>query len=50
MLGRRILTVSTIALLSVGMAKASQAIQYGTAAEAKAMLSRAVMGRKPLIG
>jgi hypothetical protein len=52
MLGRRILTVSTIALLSVGMAEASQAIQYGTADEAKAMLSRAVgpWGRKPLIG
>lgn len=46
MFGTRILTLSTIALLLVGMAKASQATQYGTADEAKALLNRVVAALK----
>ena len=40
------IAVGTIALLSFGTAKASQATQYGTADEAKAMLNRVVTALK----
>lgn len=46
MFGTRILTLSTIALLLVGMAKASKATQYGTVDEAKALLNRVVAALK----
>jgi hypothetical protein len=37
MIGTRILTLSTIALLSLGIAKPTQAAEYGTAEEARAL-------------
>ena len=46
MFGTRILTLSTIALLLVGMAKASKATQNGTVDEAKALLNRVVAALK----
>ena len=46
MLRRPLLTLSTIALLLLGTAKATQASEYGTAEEAKAMLNRVVTALK----
>jgi hypothetical protein len=46
MVGNPILKLSTIALLLLGTAKASQASEYGTAEEAKAMLNRVVTALK----
>jgi hypothetical protein len=46
MVGKPILKVSTVALLLLGTAKASQASEYGTAEEAKAMLNRVVTALK----
>ena len=46
MVGNPILKLSTIAFLLLGTAKASQASEYGTAEEAKAMLNRVVTALK----
>jgi hypothetical protein len=46
MVGNPILKLSTIALLFLGTAKASQASEYGTAEEARAMLNRVVTALK----
>jgi hypothetical protein len=46
MVGNPILTLSTIALLFFGTAKATQASEYGTAEEAKAMLNSVVTALK----
>jgi hypothetical protein len=46
MVGNPILKLSTVALLLLGTAKASQASEYGTAEEAKAMLNRVVTALK----
>jgi hypothetical protein len=46
MAGNPILKLSTIALLLVGTAKATQANDYGTAEEAKVMLNKVVTALK----
>ena len=46
MVGNPILKLSTIALLLLGTAKASQASEFGTAEEAKAMLNRVITALK----
>jgi hypothetical protein len=46
MLRTRILALSTIALLSLGIAKPTQAAEYGTAEEARAMLTKAIAAVK----
>jgi hypothetical protein len=43
MLGRPFLTLSTMALLFSGLIEMSQAAEFGTAEEAKAMLDKAVV-------